>query len=75
MTITTCTKCGVAHTAESWRRLERVGPNDCGIPDFELELRNCSCGTTLGLGVLDGCELLTEAETHQVLDMAEALDG
>jgi len=52
-TIKLCAKCGREHTATTWLSLAYVGEmrveaDDEG-PTESIELRNCNCGSTLGL--------------------------
>lgn len=43
-----CACCGRPYTAADWARLEAIGTQRVpGAPD--VELRNCGCGTTLGI--------------------------
>jgi hypothetical protein len=42
-----CTRCNTVHDTRSWESLKLVGPQDFGFS--VLELRNCTCGTTLAV--------------------------
>lgn len=45
-----CCLCGLSWSREAWRQLVLVGHTDAA-EDGELELRNCSCGSTLAVQV------------------------
>lgn len=49
--VKTCA-CGASYTPRSWKRLHFVGVQAgvSAVP-FDLELRDCTCGSTLGLKV------------------------
>lgn len=48
-----CTKCGVNYDLPAWKTLELVGHQHCPADEFgpeeTVEMRNCPCGTTLGV--------------------------
>jgi hypothetical protein len=46
-----CSRCGAAYDAASWSRLPELGVQEG--PGMALELRNCTCGTTLSLLLVD----------------------
>ena len=39
--------CGLIYSREAWGKLEYLGPQDDG--EALLELRNCTCGSTLAV--------------------------
>jgi hypothetical protein len=50
-TLLTCTCCGTEITRAEWLGLRLIGPQESPGDPWELELRNCRCGTTLSLPV------------------------
>ena len=44
-----CTCCGRIHTPADWDRLQYVGHQEQGTGEPALELRSCSCGSTLAI--------------------------
>ncbi len=50
MVVSAC-GCGRNYTHSGWSTLALVGVQDdgAGLPDSVLELRNCSCGSTLAI--------------------------
>ncbi len=47
----TCSCCGIKHSKESWEELKHIGDQltEDETGKYRLELRNCHCGTTLGI--------------------------
>ena len=44
--------CGAVHTEEQWENLSYVGIQHSGLDDFpDLEMRNCTCGSTMAIVV------------------------
>jgi len=55
-----CSKCKKPHSLKSWAGLKCIGvmPVEAGAdpvtePAYQLEMRNCSCGTTLAIEVMN----------------------
>lgn len=44
-----CPNCGAEYTRETWAELPRVGRQDDGVE--ALELRNCTCKSTIAVDV------------------------
>lgn len=52
-----CRRCGAEYNAASWSHLDQVGTQEIGDGGPDLVLRNCACGTTLGVEVPNGYDL------------------
>jgi hypothetical protein len=61
-----CTCCGTSYSLQEWHELPLIGrmPVEMREPGepAELELRNCSCGTTLSVGIMDDGAIVMEPE-------------
>jgi hypothetical protein len=61
-----CTCCGTTYTLEGWQDLPYTGrmPVEMREPGepAELELRNCPCGTTMSVGIMDDGAIVMEPE-------------
>jgi transcription elongation factor Elf1 len=49
-TIKAC-RCGLTFTAEMWAALPRVDRWYVGVRDYGLDMRNCTCGSTIAIQV------------------------
>ena len=65
-----CTCCNTVHDSASWATLAPVGTQDCGF-SF-LDLRNCTCGTTLALEMPLTFVLLYAEGSEEFADVDEA---
>ena len=50
-TVKVCS-CGKPYTREQWNELKALPMWDMGL-EYRLELRNCECGSTMGLEVYE----------------------
>jgi hypothetical protein len=48
-----CNKCGTVYTFKRWQRLPLLGLQNTDWGEI-LEFRNCACGTTLAIQLVEG---------------------
>jgi transcription elongation factor Elf1 len=53
-TVKSCGKCDTAYDVSTWSALHLVGYHSY-FADEKIELRNCPCGSTMGLDLLPVC--------------------
>jgi hypothetical protein len=58
-----CGCCDATYTHESVQDLQCVGSLASGLPNSELRLYNCACGSTLGVGCIG--DVLVDDETWE----------